>query len=93
VGQVVADNTSPADQRTGLADRYVSAGQVRAGYLLLQRAAPELAAGYARFYLREAGLAVPAAGTERAALETAFPLPAVILDALTRQLELVEGGI
>jgi hypothetical protein len=93
VGQVVADNTSPADQRAGLADRYVGAGQVRAGYLLLQRAAPELAAGYARFYLREAGVAAPAAGAERAALEATFTLPAVILDGVTRQLELVEGGI
>jgi hypothetical protein len=93
VGQVVADNTSPADQRAGLADRYVSAGQVRAGYLLLQRAAPELAAGYARFYLREAGLAVPAAGGEGRALEAAFTLPAGILETIARQLEVVEGGI
>jgi hypothetical protein len=93
VGQVVADNTSPADQRTGVADRYVSAGQVRAGYLLLRRAAPDLAAGYARFYLREAGLAAPAAGGEGAALAAAFALPPAILDAITRQLEVVEGGI
>jgi hypothetical protein len=89
----VADNTSPADQRAGLADRYVSAGQVRAGYLLLQRAAPDLAAGYARFYLREAGLAAPAGGGEAAALAAAFPLPTPILDTITRQLEVVQGGI
>ena len=93
VGGVVADNTSPADQRAGLADRYVGAGQVRAGYLLLQRSAPDLAAGYARFYLREAGLAAPAAGGEGAALAAAFPLPAAILEAVTRQLDVVQGGI
>lgn len=93
VGQVVEDNTSPADRRTGVADRYVGAGQVRAGYLLLQRAAPDLAAGYARFYLREAGLAAPAAGGEGAALAAAFALPPAILDAITRQLDVVEGGI
>ncbi len=93
VGGVVADNTSPADQRAGLADRYVSAGQVRAGYLVLQRSAPDLAAGYARFYLREAGLAAPAAGGEGAALAAAFPLPPAILDALARQLDIVQGGI
>jgi hypothetical protein len=93
VGSVVADNTSPADQRAGLADRFVSAGQVRAGYLLLQRAAPDLAAGYARFYLREAGLAVPAAGREEAALAAAFPLPASLLESITRQLDVVQGGI
>jgi hypothetical protein len=93
VGGVVADNTSPADQRAGLADRYVSAGQVRAGYLVLQRSAPAFAAGYARFYLREAGLPAPAAGGEGAALAAAFPLPAAMLDSITRQLELVQGGI
>ncbi len=93
VGSVVADNTSPADQRAGLADRYVSVGQVRAGYLLLQRSAPDLAPGYARFYLREAGVAAPAAGGEGAALAAAFPLPANILEAITRQLEVVLGGI
>jgi hypothetical protein len=93
VGSVVADNTSPADQRAGLADRYVSAGQVRGGYLLLQRAAPDLAAGYARFYLREAGVALPAAGGEGAALAAAFPLPAALLDAIRRQIEQVQGGI
>lgn len=96
VGQVVADNTSPADQRAGLDARYVSAGQVRAGLLLLRRAAPDLADGYARFYLREAGLPVPngnAQGGAQAALEAAFPLPPAILDAVSRQLDLVLGGI
>ena len=93
VGPVIQDNTSPADQRTGVADRYVGAGQVRAGYLLLQRAAPDLAAGYARFYLREAGLATPPAGGEGAAFAAAFALPQPILDAIARQLDVVEGGI
>jgi hypothetical protein len=93
VGGVVSDNTSPADQRAGLADRYVSAGQVRAGYLVLERSAPDLAAGYARFYLREAGVALPAAGGEGAALAAAFPLPAAIVEAITRQLDVVQGGI
>ncbi len=92
VGQVVADNTSPADQRAGLADRYVTMGQVRAGLLLLRRAAPELADGYARFYLREAGQPVPATGAA-AALESAFPLPPAMLDAIARQIDVVLGGI
>lgn len=93
VGAIVADNTSPADQRAGLADRYVGAGQVRAGYLLLQRTAPDLAAGYARFYLREAGVALPAAGGEGAALAATFALPAPMLDAIARQIDVVQGGI
>jgi len=93
VGSIVSDNTSPADQRAGVADRLVSAGQVRAGYLLLAQSAPELAPGYAQFYLREAGLAAPARGGEGAALAAAFPLPQGILEAITRQLEVVRGGI
>ncbi|GJG87826.1 hypothetical protein tb265_30070 [Gemmatimonadetes bacterium T265] len=92
VGQVVADNTSPADQRSGVAGRYVGAGQVRGGLLLLRRAAPELADGYARFYLRGAGLAAPNVNPQ-AALEAAFPLPSAIVDALARQLDVVLGGI
>lgn len=97
VGPVVADNTSPADQRSGLAARYVSAGQVRGGLLLLRRSAPDLADGYARFYLREAGLPVPngsgPGGGAQAALEAAFPLPAAVLDAVSRQLDVVLRGI
>ncbi len=92
VGQVVADNTSPADQRAGLADRYVTVGQVRAGLILLRRAAPDLADGYARFYLREAGAPVPP-GDAGAALEAAFPLPSAMLEAVTRQIDVVLGGI
>ena len=57
----------------------------------------DLAAGYARFYLREAGLPVPNGsgpnGGAQAALEAAFPLPPAILDALSRQLDVVLGGI
>jgi hypothetical protein len=51
----VADNVTPAEQRSGVADRYVSSAQVRGGYLLLEKTAPELAAGYAQYYLRVAG--------------------------------------
>lgn len=93
VGPVVADNTSPADRRAGVDARYVSAGQVRAGLILLRRAAPELADGYARFYLRQAGLPVPNGPGAQAALEAAFPLPPAILDAVSRQLDVVLGGI
>ena len=50
----VADNTTPNDRRTGLADRYQSAAAVRAGALLLEKSAPELTEGYTRYYLRSA---------------------------------------
>ena len=90
-GPVVNDYVSPADQRAGTADRYVSAAQVRGGLILLQRTAPDLAAGYARFYLAQAG--ARAASDPVAALATAFPLPANIADALTKQIDVVLGGI
>ncbi|HUF66093.1 MAG TPA: hypothetical protein VMM17_08950, partial [Gemmatimonadaceae bacterium] len=50
----VNDNLTPAEQRAGLGDRYASAAAVRGGAMLLQRLAPELADGYARYYLRAA---------------------------------------
>ncbi|MDF1501656.1 hypothetical protein [Roseisolibacter sp. H3M3-2] len=90
-GSVVGDNVTPAQQREGAADRLVSSAQVRGGLLLLQRLAPTLAAGYARFYLREAGR--PASGDPVAALVAAFPLPQAIVDGLNRQLDVTLGGI
>ena len=87
----VTDNITPAEQRSGVAERFVSAAQVRGGYVLLQRLVPALAPGYARYYLREAGR--PETGDPAAALATAFPLPQAIADALVRQIEITLGGI
>jgi hypothetical protein len=87
----VTDNVTPAEQRAGVADRYTSAAQVLGGLLLLERTAPEHAAGYARFYLRVAG--IPPSGDPAAALAEAFPLPAAIVDALRRQIEVALEGI
>lgn len=87
----VSDNTSPADKRSGLTDRLQSAAAVRGGYLLLQRAAPELADGYARYYLRSAG--VTPGGDVASTFATTFPLPDNIRDAIARQLDVVLGGI
>jgi hypothetical protein len=83
----VTDNTTPAQQREGLASAYVSAAQVRGGALLLQRVAPELVAGYTRFYLRQAN------ASASASLASAFPLPANLVEAIDRQLGVVLGGI
>ena len=87
----VNDNTSPADKRTGVAERMQSAAAVRGGLLLLERTAPELADGYARYYLRSAG--VTAGANPAATLASAFPLPDNIRDAIGRQLDVVLGGI
>jgi hypothetical protein len=88
----IDDNTSPAEKRSGLGDRYASAALVRGGAMLLQRVAPELADGYVRYYLRAARVTVPS-GDANAAFAAAFPLPDAIRDAIQRQIEVVLGGI
>jgi hypothetical protein len=97
VGSAVTDNTTPAEQRSGLAARYVAFGQVRGGVLLLQEIAPELVAPYVRYYLRQGGHRVPGSGATDAALvsalATAYPLPAPILEAIKRQIDIALGGI
>ena len=93
INTAIADNVTPAEQRSGVADRYASHGAVRGGALLLERIAPELAHGYMRYYLRAAGVAAVATGDPRAAFAAAFPLPELIVSAATRQLEVVLGGI
>ena len=88
----IDDNTSPAEKRNGTGDRYASDALVRGGAMLMQRLAPELAQGYARYYLRSARVQF-STGDAMAALATAFPLPDAIRDAIQRQIEVVLGGI
>jgi hypothetical protein len=88
----INDNITPSEQRNGAGARYTANANVRAGALLLQRAAPELATGYMRYYLRSAGIAAPA-GDPSSVFVATFPLPDTIRDAITRQLEVVLGGI
>ena len=95
VGSVIADNTTPAQQRAGTADRLVTFGQVRAGALLLDRIAPELRDAYMQFYLKEAG-APPVRETGAVLASTfarRFEIPSAITDAIQRQLDIVLGGI
>jgi hypothetical protein len=100
VGRIAAsaivDNTTPAQQRQGVTERYANRAAVRGGLLLLQRTAPELVDGYCRYYLTAANVAVPATAppaTLPAALADAFPLPDLIRDALAQELDVVIGGI
>lgn len=92
VQTAVDDNTTPAEKRDGLNDRYLSAGAVRGGLLLLEGTLPDMAAGYMRYYLVSAGRPVPATNV-RGAFEQTFPLPQQLLDAVTSQLASVLGGI
>jgi hypothetical protein len=88
----INDNVTPAEQRNGASARYTANANVRAGAILLERAAPASAAGYMRFYLRAAGVAAPP-GDPSTLFVATFPIPDNIRDAVTRQLEVVLGGI
>jgi hypothetical protein len=83
--KAVDDNVTPAEKRNGVADRYTSPAAVRGGLLLLQKVAPELATGYARYYLNTAHISFTA-GEETAAIERAFPLRPVIATQLVNEI-------
>jgi hypothetical protein len=87
----VADHLTPAEQREGLAERYTSAAAVRGGAILLQRLSPGSADAYARYYLRAANRSVGA--NPMTSLANVFPLTEQIRTAITRQLDIVLGGI
>lgn len=87
----VNDNLTPAEQRAGLGETYASAAAVRAGAMLLQQLAPEVVDGYSRYYLRAANR--PIGANVQTSLANTFPLTDAIRDAITRQLEIVLGGI
>lgn len=88
----VRDNLTPAETRMGVGARLEAAALVRGGEMLISRVAPELAEGYARFYLASAGLDASVSDPGQA-LAAAFPLPDVIRDAIERQIEITMGGI
>jgi hypothetical protein len=88
----VGDNVTPAERRDGVADRFAANAVVLGGLAILQKSAPDLAEGYARFYLREAGRTPPASNAV-AALEREFTLPENIRTAMLRQIDIALGGI
>ena len=87
----VDDNTTPAEKRSGGAARLQSIANVRAGALLMAHLSPELATGYARFYLRASG--VKYEGDAMAAFVKAFPVPPGMLESIERQIAVAFGGI
>ncbi len=93
VGTVVADNTTPAEQRAGTADRYVSLGQVQAGALLLATIAPELRDGYVRYYVEQANIRRSGVTSYPALFDSGFALPTAIREALQRQIDIILSGI
>jgi len=93
VGTVVADNTTPAEQRAGTADRYVLLGQVQAGALLLATIAPELRDGYVRYYVEQANIRRSGVTAYPALFDSGFALPTAIREALQRQIDIILSGI
>lgn len=87
----VADNVTPAQQRSGVADRLQSLALVRGGAMLAARIGPDVALGYQKFYLRATGHAETA--DPAAAFAAAFPLPDAILSSIERQIAVAFSGI
>jgi hypothetical protein len=90
--RALMDNTTPADQRNGVVDRMLPIATVRAGAILLQRIAPDLVAGYQRYYLQSIGAAIPA-GDPNSAFVAAFSLPDAIREGIIKQIDLILAGI
>lgn len=88
----VRDNSSAADERSGDTARWTTLSAVRGGAMLLEHVAPDLLAGYQRYYLSLARQK-PGAGDPSAAFAATFPLPPQIATALQRQIDVVLGGI
>jgi hypothetical protein len=87
----ITENTTAAEQRSGVAAGYASAAAVRAGAMLMDRVAPEFAGGFMRFYLRQAGV-TPTDGNVEAIFVATFPLPTAIEASMSRQINAALGG-
>lgn len=87
----IEDNTTPADRRSGTTSRYEQSAAVRAGALLLEKTVPGVVPGYMRYYLQQAGRTPPS--DPRATFLQVYALPDAVRDAITRQLEVILGGI
>ena len=87
----IEDNTTPADRRSGTTSRYEQSAAVRAGALLLEKTIPAVVPGYMRYYLQQAGRTPPS--DPRAMFIQVYALPDAVRDAITRQLEVILGGI
>jgi hypothetical protein len=92
VEEAISDNTTPADRRSGSTLSNSGNAAVRGGAVLLQRHAPELVPGSMRFYLQTLGRTAPT-GDPTAAFDAALPIPTAILNAVTKQIDIVLGGI
>ena len=79
----------PADLGPPLLDQ--SAAAVRGGALLIQRTSPEILDGYMRYYLRSVNR--PLGSNLQSTFNATFSIPDTIRDAMTRQIDMILGGI
>jgi hypothetical protein len=87
----VEDNVTPAEKRSGVADRLQSSALVRGGAILAARVGADAAGGYMRFYLRATGRQ---AGSDlSASFAAAFPLREGMLESIERQIAVAFSGI
>jgi hypothetical protein len=90
--RALEDNLTPAERREGADARYTPIAAVRGGAILLAKIAPELVAGYQRYYLSLTGAAIPS-GDPAAAFAAAYALPDTLVKGIERQIDLVLAGI
>jgi len=90
-GTAVTDNITPEQRRSGLGERYQSAAAVRGGALLIEKTSPQILDGYMRYYLRSVNR--PVGSNVRTTFESTFSIPDTIRDALSRQMDVILGGI
>jgi hypothetical protein len=84
----VRERISPAEFRAGASAQYESPAKVRGGAMLLQRAIPDLLAGYERHYLAIARVRLNAGNLDSAFVH-AFPVRRAIIDGMDQQLDQV----
>jgi len=84
--QAVRERIAPAEFRAGAAALYESPAKVRGGAMLLQRATPDLVAGYERHYLSVAHVQL-SGGDVDSLFVRAFPLRQAIIDGMDQRLD------
>lgn len=87
----VEDNVTPAEKRTGVADRYQAAALVRGGAVLAAKLGADVAGSYMAFYVRAIGR--ESGADPAAAFASAFPLPDGMLASIERQVAVAFSGI
>jgi hypothetical protein len=82
----VRERIAPAEFRAGIGAQLESPAKVRGGAMLLQRAIPELVAGYERHYLAEARAGAIGNDLDSVFVGT-FPLRQAIIDGMDQRLD------